>query len=141
VAFCGYFKGCFVVGGGEGDDVTAPAELVSIISVKSILIQAAEASYTNDTPMFDALILLLNLLQKTRDLLRRLAWCTRSLEEMVQLLFLLLGVRGVPRDICRLALKPIWHKDLILVLLAGCSQYVGTLEGLWEVAEDVIDVK
>lgn len=48
-------------------------------------------------------------------------------------------VESVPRDIGRLALEEVWHKDLVLVVLVRGRQDVCALDRLREVAEDIID--
>ena len=37
------------------------------------------------------------------------------------------------------AKEEVWHIDLVLVALVGVREDVGTLKGLWTVAEDVVD--
>jgi hypothetical protein len=63
------------------------------------------------------------------------------LEEVSKSLSLLFGVRWVPADVRRLALKPIGDEDLIPMVLAGGSQDISSLDGLREIAEDIINVK
>lgn len=48
-------------------------------------------------------------------------------------------LRRVPRDIGRLSLKEIGHEDLVLAILVGVCKNIGTLDGLVEVAKDVVD--
>ena len=47
------------------------------------------------------------------------------------------GLFGVPGNICRRARKEIGHKDLILITCIACRKYVGTLQSLLRVPEDI----
>ena len=46
-----------------------------------------------------------------------------------------------PRDISWVALEPIWHEDLVLVVLVRGRENISSLERLREVSEDVVDVE
>jgi hypothetical protein len=50
-------------------------------------------------------------------------------------------LKNPPRDISWLTFKPIGHEDQILVILVRGREDVSSLEGLREVAEDIIDVE
>jgi hypothetical protein len=47
----------------------------------------------------------------------------------------------VPGDISRVPFEPIRHKDLVLVVLVRGREDISSLEGLREVAKDIVDVK
>lgn len=47
---------------------------------------------------------------------------------------------GVPGNVCRLACKEIRHKDLILAAGIASRKYVGTLQSLVRVPEDIKDI-
>ena len=63
------------------------------------------------------------------------------MEEVAKSLSLLVGVRRVPGDVCRLALKPIRDEDLVVMVFARGSQDISSLDGLREVAKDIINVQ
>jgi hypothetical protein len=46
-----------------------------------------------------------------------------------------------PRDISWIALEPIWHEDLVLVVLVRGRENISSLERLREVSEDIVDVE
>ncbi len=46
-----------------------------------------------------------------------------------------------PRDISWIALKPIGHEDLVLVVLVRGRENIGSLERLRELSEDIVDVE
>jgi hypothetical protein len=48
---------------------------------------------------------------------------------------------NVPGDISRVPFEPIRHKDLVLVVLVRGREDISSLEGLREVAKDIVDVK
>jgi len=63
-------------------------------------------------PVRDIRILLLKLLHHLGDSSDSLWWGRSRVEEVTELLSLFIRIRGVPGDICRLAIKEIWHEDL-----------------------------
>jgi hypothetical protein len=46
-----------------------------------------------------------------------------------------------PRDISWIALEPVGHEDLVLVVLVRSRENISSLERLREVSEDVVDVE
>jgi hypothetical protein len=59
-------------------------------------------------------------------------------EPLAELLLLDLAVGRVPLDGARVSLQQVGHEDAILRVLVGRRQDVGALDGLVEVAEDVV---
>lgn len=94
-------------------------------------------TYTNDTPGLNVGVLGAQGLDKGRELLGD-AVGRVLVEESAQVLLLLVRVGRVPLNGARLALEPIGHEHLVLGVVAG-GQDVGALDGLVEVAEDVVD--
>lgn len=60
-------------------------------------------------------------------------------KEGAQVLLLLVVVGRVPLNGARLAFEPIGHEHLVLGVVVAGGQDVGTLNGLVEVAKDVVD--
>ena len=83
--------------------------------------------------------LLLDLFDDLGDLLHSLRWRGWTLEEFSKLLALFFGVGRVPRVVRRLAEEEIRYENLVLVLLVGVCQDIGTLQGLVTEAEYVVD--
>ena len=63
------------------------------------------------------------------------------LEEVSELLSFLVGVGWIPGDVCWRTFEEIGDEDLIFVGVVGGGEDVGALDGLGEVAEDVVDVE
>lgn len=67
-----------------------------------------------------------------------MAWRTGfGLEEIAEFLFVFGGGGWVPRDVGGFAFEEIGDVDAIFLILVGCGEDVGALEGLGEEAEDV----
>ena len=95
-------------------------------------------TYTDETPRLDVGVLGVQGLDESRKLLgdtRRRVLA----EEGTQVLLLLVGVGRVPLNGARLALEPVGHEYLVLGVVVAGGQNVGALDGLVEVAEDVVD--
>lgn len=65
--------------------------------------------------------------------------CGTGLKKVSQFLAFVVGVRRVPGNVCWVALKPVGHEDLVLLVLVRGGEDIGTLESLREEAEDVVD--
>jgi hypothetical protein len=85
-------------------------------------------TYTDNAPRVNAGVFLLNFFQERGDFLGSLRRGTSGLEEVAKILSLLVGVRWVPGDICRLALKPIRDEDLVVMVFARGSQDISSLD-------------
>jgi hypothetical protein len=96
-------------------------------------------TYANNPPGFDIRVLSFDRAHDAWDLLRRLGWRTATLEERAEVLALLWCVRRVPRDVGRVAFKPVRNEDFVLVMFIGAGENVGALKRLGEVAKDVVD--
>lgn len=59
-----------------------------------------------------------------------------SLEEGAELLLVIVGLRGEPRDVGRLAFEEVGYEHTVL-LRGGCGEDVGALQGLGEEAKNV----
>ena len=67
-------------------------------------------------------------------------WGRRSsLKKLAELLALLLIVWRVPANIGWFAFKQVWHENLIWLLLITVGKNIGALNGLREVAKDVVN--
>jgi hypothetical protein len=126
VAFCCCFEGSSVRRGGDGDDFATPAEL----SLVSLVVEEEERkrTYTDNAPGVNAGVLLLNFFQERGNFLCSLRRSTSRLEEVAKSLSLLVGVRWVPGDVRRLALKPIRDEDLVVMAFARGSQDISSLD-------------
>jgi hypothetical protein len=51
------------------------------------------------------------------------------------------GPGDVPGDIGRFPFEEIWNEDLILVVLIGGGEDICSLNRLWEISEDIVDVE
>ena len=47
--------------------------------------------------------------------------------------------KNLPLNGAGLSLEPVWDEDLVFGMVVACGKDVGSLEGLVEVAEDVVD--
>lgn len=63
------------------------------------------------------------------------------MEEIPEFLTFFFGVGGIPGDVCWRAFEEIGHEYLVFVAVVGGGEDVGALDGLGEVAEDVVDVE
>lgn len=50
---------------------------------------------------------------------------------------MLIRLRGVPRNVCRIAVEEVGHEDAVFLLWVRGGEDVCALDGLVEVAEDV----
>jgi hypothetical protein len=79
---------------------------------------------------------IIRLTNYTGDLGERRGRRGLCIEEISQLLFMLVGLRREPGDVCGLALEEIGDEDAVF-LGGGGGEDVGALQGLGEEAEDV----
>jgi hypothetical protein len=83
--------------------------------------------YADNAPGINAGVLLLNFFQERGNFLGSLRRSTSRLEEVAKSLSLLVGIRRVPGDVRRLALKPIRDEDLVVMVFARGSQDISSL--------------
>lgn len=99
----------------------------------------AAPAVSYNAPVADIWVARFELLDDGLELLDGFGWCGSGLEKLSQSLAFVLGVRRVPGNVCRVALKPVGHEDLVLLVLIRGGEDIGTLESLGEEAKDVID--
>lgn len=92
-----------------------------------------------DTPFLDVGVLGLCFFDHGAEFLDLRRWCGLGLEEFAEFGFLVVGVRWEPADIGGFVAEPVGHEELVRVFLVGVGEDVGSLDGLWPVAEDVVD--
>ena len=69
----------------------------------------AAPAVSDNTPLFDAGALALDLLQDLGEALKGLGRRSLGREELAELLALVIGVRGVPGDVSGLAVEEVWY--------------------------------
>lgn len=118
VALDGGLEGLVFLAGGEGSDLSTPA-------------------MAEDGPLEAAIGgQLVGLTHDIGDAGESVGGAGLGLEEVAELLLVVVGLRGEPRDVGGLALEEVGHKDAVFLLVGG-GQDVGALDGLIEEAEDV----
>jgi hypothetical protein len=160
VTFCARFEGHVGFGGYDGDDFAAPAELLLL---SKTLRRRNGRGRTPTTPqvLIDEYLASISftvagtfaaVLGGAPVVLKKLprAFLFSSLSGGYLYLLLALFIpcyvskimgENVPGDISRVPFEPIRHEDLVLVVLVRGREDISPLEGLREVAKDIVDVK
>lgn len=120
----------------------------------------AAPAEAHDTPLVDAGVFAVELIDNLGNAADRLWWGAGSRKELAELLALFLlcncsvyplaimvelkntySVWWVPLNWNRLAFKEVRNEDLVLMVLVGMSKDISTLESLREEAENIVDDK
>jgi hypothetical protein len=127
-------EGVALAGSDEGDDLAAPAVLRRDCQRGTCVGRRGEGTHADDGPVGYGGVLGLGGLDDVGNLLDGLGRRV-LLEEAAQVLLLLFVGGRVPLDGARLALEEVGDEDAMLI----GGEDIGALEGLGEVAEDVVD--
>lgn len=119
MALCSRLEDLVIGAGGEGSDLSAPAEAQNGPGLEG----SAGSS-------------LVGFLDDVGNLGKGLGRGSLGLEEVAQLLLVLVGGGGVPRDVGGAAFEEIGNVDTVFLVVGG-GEDVGALDGLIKEAEDV----
>jgi DNA-binding transcriptional LysR family regulator len=123
-----------LVGRDDGNDLAAPAELcICWLDDGSFLTLLGCTTYSEDTPGLDAGVLLVDCFDEAGKLAHCGLGVACGAEELAKRT---IHALRHPAHLGRLSVKEIRHEDLVL---ARVRKQIGALNGLVEVAEDVVD--